>query len=138
MRPLTSLLLPAALALAGCGGGPTYEVGGTSQAAGTDAVITADEIDGGNVEVTVDILHLPPPGRMGRGLTTYVVWFTAPEAPAQKAGVLDYDADDRRGRLRATTPERRFELRVTAERNRNVRSPSETVAVRQTVNVDED
>ena len=131
-----TLFAVGAIALAGCGG-PTYHVAGSDLALGADAVITVDEIDGGNIEVTVDVTNLTPPERLGSGLTSYVVWFRRPGADTHKAGAIEYDPDERRGQMRATFTDRRFDVSVTAERNRNAIEPSRFVVVEQRVSVDD-
>jgi len=75
--------------------------------------------------------HLPPPARLGDGLTTYVVWLQEDGGQPQKAGVLEYDDSDRSGTMRATTPNSGVTLIVTAEQNRDVVSPSEIVVARR-------
>jgi hypothetical protein len=118
---------------AGCGGPSEFAMTGTERSAGTDGLVTVEELEGGNHMVTLELAHLPPPNRLGEGLTTYVVWFTAPEQAAQKASLLAYDEDDRTGRATATTPLSRFTVSVTAERNGNSGTPSDIVVARRQV-----
>jgi len=117
----------------GCGGPSEYAMTGTERSAGTDGMITVEELEGGNRLVQIELAHLPPPNRLGEGLTTYVVWFTAADQAAQKASMLAYDADDRAGRATATTPLSRFTVTVSAERNGNVGSPSDIIVARRQV-----
>lgn len=115
----------------GCGGAQHYVTTGTERSAGADANIVAEVIEGGNVMVTIEVEHLTPPERVTSGATAYVAWFTAPDAEPVKAGALGYDADDRVGRLRATNPNKRFVLTITAEANAAVVAPSEYIVIRQ-------
>lgn len=120
------------LAIAGCGPS-TINFHGTPRAVGVDAKAEISDIEGGNREVRVELQHLPPPARLGSGLTVYALWIVPPSGAAQLAGFLEYNEGERKGTARATTPGRRFQLRITAERNRNVGAPSEFVVARTTV-----
>ena len=124
-----AVLVTAALAiLVGCG--PTeYAAVGEPRAAGADATIEIDEVEGGNMMVTVEAMHLPPPGRIAEGATTYVVWFVSSGGGATKAGSLAYEADDRTGSLVATYTEETFRVIITAEPSRAAARPSEHVVL---------
>jgi len=117
-----------ALALSACGP-TTHSMVGTERAAGADGTLTIENGEG-NQLVTVELVHLPPPARVREGTSVYVVWLTPPGAQPTLAGVLAYDADDRTGTLRATTPHEQFGLIVTAEEAPDVVSPSDAVVAR--------
>lgn len=137
-RLLSVLVIVAGLsAVAGCGGATEYAVVGTSRAAGSDGTVEVEEIEGGNSLVTLTLNHLPPPDRLGPGNTLYMAWIFAPNAPAQQLGVLEYDDETRVGRMSGTSPLTRFELKVTAERNRTPSTPSDLIVAEQRVNRDE-
>ena len=121
------------LLLAGCAGPSEYQLRGTSRAAGADGMIQIESIEGGNHMVTLAIDHLPPPARLGPELTSYAVWFEEAGRATQKAGDLEYDDDTRSGRMMATTPLRRFTVKVTAERDRSSISPSDWVVATREV-----
>lgn len=136
-RHLTIWALFAGLALSaiGCGGGSwSYNVVGTSRDPGAEGTVQVERIEGGNRLVTVSLNHMTPPDRLGSGLTTYVLWFRDPRGQSTKASVLQYDTGDRSARATATTTLERFQLVVTAERNRNAVEPSENVIFNQRVN----
>jgi hypothetical protein len=126
------IVLLGLLLLVGCGPA-TYSVIGTERAVGADGKITVEEIEGENHLVTVELEHLPPPERLSNGLTIYVMWIVPDNQTPRMGSVLELDADDRTARARATTPTHRFEVRVTAERNANVVSPSEHVIIKQRI-----
>jgi hypothetical protein len=131
---LTAAALVLGLSLATSSGcGATYESMGTSTAVGADATFEVDELDGGNLMVDVHITNLPPPQRLEGSPTTYAVWVIPSGQSPSLAGFLDYDEDDREGSMKATTVHRKFEIRVTAEKNRNVAAPSSTTVARQKV-----
>ena len=120
---------------AACGGPAEYALAGTARAPGTDGLLTVETIEGGNKLATVELENLPPPDRLGDGMTTYVVWFQEQGSPPTKAGALGYDADDRTGRMTATTPTQSgFVFIITAEADPNAPSPSDVIVVRTEVN----
>lgn len=128
---LLTLSLLLLSALPACGGPAEFGLTGTARAAGTDGTATVEVIEGGSHMVVVELNHLPPPARLGDGLTTYVVWLQEDGGQPQKAGVLAYDEDERSGRMRATTPNANVTLSVTAEVDREITSPSEIVVARR-------
>ncbi len=128
---LLTLSLLMLSALPACGGPAEFALTGTARAAGTDGSVTMEEIEGGSHMVMVQLEHLPPPARLGDGLTTYVVWLQEDGGQPQKAGVLAYDADERSGSMRATTPSENVSLIVTAEADRDATAPSDIVVARR-------
>jgi hypothetical protein len=128
---LALVLIAALTGLGGCGP-TTYQMTGTEHAAGTDATATVEEIEGGNVLVTLEVEHLAPPGRVSSGMNTYVMWFRG-SGDARIGAVLEYDEDDRVGRATATTHESQFEIVVTAESTRSPGSPSEVIVMRRRI-----
>lgn len=127
-------LIGAALlaAFVGCGGPAEYVVTGTQRAAGADGLITVEEIEGNRL-VTVEIEHLPPPNRISDSATVYIVWIKPERGQPTMAGRLEFDPEDRIGRMRATTPHRHFTILVTAEADPEADSPSDVVVARQEV-----
>ncbi|MFW5876722.1 MAG: hypothetical protein ACOCXM_08290 [Myxococcota bacterium] len=134
-RDLT-LLLVLSLPLAACGGPASYQASGTNVAAGADATIEVEELDG-NAFVRLDATHLPPPQRLGEGLTVYVLWFESEGEPAEKVSVLDYDEEERSGSARASTMQENILIMVTAERSPAVATPSEHLIFKKRVTIDQ-
>mgnify|MGYP006999943502 CR=1 FL=1 len=132
-RPLSVLTLLASMLLAACGGPTVYALVGTARSIGTDGSVEVEEGEGGNYMVEVQVNHLPPPARLGEGLTTYVVWFIREGVAPTLAGSLNFNEEERNGRLIATTPYSQFRVRVTAEETRDVPSPSEYIVADQLV-----
>ncbi len=127
-----SLLAATVLSLVGCGSNE-YVVTGSERAAGADGTTTVEEHEGGNVLVNVSFENLPPPDRLGQGLTTYIVWFKPEGAGPAMAGALAYDADNRTGSMQATSPHAKLEVIVSAEKGANAASPSEYVVAKRQV-----
>jgi hypothetical protein len=131
MKKLALALATCALlgTTAACGGPTEYSVIGQHEAASADGIITVEDVGGGNHMVRINLENLPPPDRMGQGLTAYVVWFVPSNGTPVKAANLVYDRDARVGTAQATTPLSSFEVRITAERSDAVAAPSEKVAI---------
>ena len=127
-RILTLTLL--VLGLFACGGPDEYVLTGTSRSNGTDGMMIVEDT-GGNQMVTVELEHLPPPNRISPQGRHYVVWIKPSSGIPQMAGQLDYDEDERVGRMTATSPHTRFELLVTVETSMNASSPSEIVVAKK-------
>ncbi|MBX3251170.1 MAG: anti-sigma factor [Myxococcales bacterium] len=119
-------------AVSACGGPQRYVVTGTERAAGADGEVVIEKIEGSRM-VTVNVENLPPPDRITAGATVYVVWIKPQGAAPTMAGLLEYNASNRKGRMRATTPHQRFTVMVTAEVDGTVASPSEIIVLRQEV-----
>lgn len=117
----------------GCGSGQVT-VQGQNRAAGADGTISVDAQDTGNFMIETVVEHLLPPSRFGDGLTTYAVWFQAPDEQPERVGILDYDEGDRRGEMMATTSLSAFEVIVTGETAPDAVAPSEHVVFRTSVN----
>ena len=135
-RYLTIFVVFASLTLGafGCGGGSwSYNVVGSSRDPGAEGTVQVEAIEGGNRLVTVSFNHMTPPSRLGNGLTTYVLWFRDPQGHSTKASILQYNEGDRSARATATTPMRRFQMMVTAERNATTAEPSENVIFQQRI-----
>jgi hypothetical protein len=130
---IVALTLAPSMSLTACGGPDEYALVGTERAAGTDGLLVVEEIEGGNRMLNLTLEHLPPPSRLGQGMTAYIVWLKPANGQPQMASRLAYDEDERTGTATATTPGARFEVLVTAERNANATSPSDVVVARQRV-----
>ena len=67
------------------------------------------------------------------GLAAFVDWLITEEKAPVKLGKLAYDSDDREGKMVATTMEKAFIFRVTAEEGADADAPSGAVIFEQTV-----
>ncbi len=128
-----ALFAVVALSLFGCGP-KEYPLTGTSRAAGMDGKVRVEEIEGGNTMVKVELEHMVPPGRLGNGLTHYILWIQSQNQQPQRAANIDFDEDERAGRATATTPAGNFTVIVTAERGPAPVSPSDIVVARRQIN----
>jgi len=121
------------LVVVACGGSLDLAVQGQNRAAGSDGTIHVERQDTGNFMVEVAMENLLPPARFGEGLTTYAVWFQAPDQQPQRVGVLAYDEDGRSGQMMATTSLTAFDVVVTGESAPDAVAPSEHVVFRSTI-----
>ena len=135
LRPLLAVAAGALVASStpGCASTQEFALVGTPRAPGLDGVVQVEGIEGGSRLVTVSLTNLLPPERLAQHYATYIVWFGASEGDPVKAGSLEYDEASRQGSMFATTPLRSFELRITAEPNANVTTPSDVVVARRRV-----
>lgn len=136
MHRLALSALCALALLAGCGGPLRYTVQGADKATGADVNIVADVDEGAAMtRLTIKAENLPPPDRIQGGGTTFVVWARKDgDAPWQRIGALQYDADDRVGELpEASVPLTAFELMITAEQKADAASPAPAVIASQLV-----
>lgn len=130
-RTLSLFALLAALTLSACG--PTsYVVQGQQPFIGADATVEIDE-EGGAYVVEIEVRNLVPPARVAEGLTQYVVWFVPQGGTPVRAANLVYDEADREGTARATSPDARFTVIVTAEATGTPTVPSTSVVLTQAV-----
>lgn len=119
-----------ALGLFACGGPSEFVLTGTARAAGTDGMMIVEDT-GGNHMVTVELEHLPPPSRISAQGQHYVVWIKPKGGAPHVVGQLDYDPDERVGRMTATAPNDQFELIISVERVMTVSNPSEVIVVKK-------
>lgn len=120
-------------AVAGCGGPRTYSVVGTQRDPGAEARLQIENIAGGNHLLTLTVRHLTPPERLGEGNTVFMVWVRQPGGVTSLASQLAYNDDSREGSATATTPQARFTLMVTAERDGTATAPGDFIVFSQDV-----
>ncbi len=133
LPPFQACLTALIIVVAACGGSSEYVFVGGARAVGMDGVAQVETIEGGNQLVSLRLQHLPPPDRLGSGLTAYVVWFRTADQSPTRAGVLEYDTETREGVLTATTPLTQFSILVTAEEQGDVPAPSDIVVAERAV-----
>ena len=123
------LVIGAGAPMVACGSGAEYVVRGTDKSVGIDGVIAITPQQEDVNLVTVDLVNLPPPERHEKNKKFFVVWLTPFDGQVIKAGRLAYDADARRGVLRATIPTDQVFVQVTAESAPDVSKPSDFVVI---------
>lgn len=137
MRTLKTMTLGLALMFAATACGPqSYSLRGTPKAAGADGKLELEKTDAGNYMLNLEVEHLAPAKRIEAGKKVYLGWLVTEEQPPVKLGKLAYDSDDRTGVMVATTTEKAFIFRVTAEEGMDAASPSGAVIFEQTVEAD--
>jgi hypothetical protein len=86
----------------------------------------------GNTVLTLEVKHLAKPTSLSPPKTAYVVWLQAEGKDPEPVGVLEVN-NDLEGKLKATTPYKRFDLFVTAEDNPRIERPSGPEVLRGSV-----
>ncbi|AUX40035.1 hypothetical protein SOCE26_014300 [Sorangium cellulosum] len=122
--------------MAGCGGPLRYTPPGIGKAPGADAVIVADvNFDAAMTRLDINVKDLPPPERLDTSKSAFVVWARPDnDSPWQRVGALNYDTDDRTGKLKdVSVPMTRFELVISLENTSNPESPSSELVIKQDV-----
>lgn len=115
-------------------GPTTYVVQGRNPFIGVDGTVKVEKENGSHV-VFVELENLVPPNRVQQSLTQYVMWITNPGAQPSRVATLVFDEDDREGRARATAPDARFTVTVTAEGNNTPTAPSTNIVFQQAIDV---
>ena len=77
----------------------------------------------GNIKFSVETKNLAAPTQLSPAKNAYVVWIKGRDQQAQNAGVLKVD-NNLEGKFSATTPNKVFDVTVTAEDNPTVTQPS--------------
>lgn len=95
--------------------------------------VSVERVEGGQRLVVVQLNELPPPERVGPGLTEFVVWLAPPSGQRVKAGALHYDRAHQSGSLFATTTLAAFTVQVTGERGQSVDAPSSVLLTERKV-----
>lgn len=138
MRIATVAVVALAALSGACVARTNVATTGTAHAVGADGRVEVEREEGGNFLVTVEATHLPPPARLGAGLTCYVVWFQAPGQQPLRVGTLAYSEAHRSGEMRATTAQTAFAVLISGETGPDVASPSDVVVFRNSVDAPSD
>jgi|HubBroStandDraft_5_1064220.scaffolds.fasta_scaffold633596_1 hypothetical protein len=129
---ISLVCLTVVLLLGGLAWAKSYHFTGTriDPSAMGDIDLTHDRNGNGIVNVRVE--HLAKPAMLTPPSTMYVVWFQQPGSDPENEGQLQVD-NGLRGQLRTTTPLHNFDVFITAETDPTVRTPSDAVVLRGTI-----
>lgn len=94
-------------------------------------VVTSTDRNG-NTEVEVKVKHLARPQALVPPRQAYLVWVQPRGAQPELLGALKVN-DDLEGSLKATTPQKNFEVLITAEDALKADVPSSNILLRGTV-----
>jgi hypothetical protein len=125
--PVTGLLFAL-----GCGS-DRYIVIGTARAPSTSGFVEVTGTSGSSTQLKVHMEQLHAVDSLDPSLHAYVVWFEAGKAEPVRAGSLRYRPDDRIGELEATSPYRKFVVKITAEANDKPGTPGAFVVATQEI-----
>ena len=126
----------ALLFLHGCGG-DRFIVIGTARAPSTSGFVELSTKSGTSTRVKLRMEALHPVNTLDPAAHAYVVWFERGKQAPVRAGSLHYMPDERVGLLEATSPYRKFVVKVTAEANDKPSTPSAFVVATQEVSAEE-
>ena len=117
-----AVFLTLAAVLSGCTGSQKLSASSTIPAA--EGHLDCGKATNDNTSVDLKVKHLASPERLTPPASNYVVWIrTDKTAVPQNIGALIVD-DSLTGRLTTVTPQRSFELFVTAEASGQVETPT--------------
>jgi hypothetical protein len=110
----------------------------TPKAPGADGKLVCEVEEGQKqTQVKLTIEHLPPPGRVTQGGTTFVAWFRKnSDMVWARIGGVQFDESARSGSMQGSVPEVAFDFEVTAEKADAPVSPSPDVVFAQRVQKD--
>jgi hypothetical protein len=77
----------------------------------------------GNTKFSVQVKHLANPSALTPPKTTYIIWIQLAGAAPESQGVLKV-SKDLEGKFETSTPNKQFDLWITAENDSTVKSPS--------------
>ncbi|MEZ4384884.1 MAG: hypothetical protein R3A79_26370 [Nannocystaceae bacterium] len=135
MRSTIHALLTALLLSTAVGCATKVDTQTSAPALGSDAHIVAKKGKTGNIDVSIEVTNLAPPGRLVEGATAFVVWLIPADQPAVRVGALDYDEKDRAGALDMTSPDAAFTLVITLEEGAGASTPGKTRILEAAVSV---
>lgn len=120
---LLALLLTGGIATTSAA--TTLALGSSSEIPAAQGKVNLKQTKNGNVQITLKVKHLAPPGRITPGANVFVVWARgqAPGAEAQNLGALVVDKN-LNGKIRAITPMSSFDLFITCEQTQTVAWPA--------------
>lgn len=135
IRTIFALLVAGALTLgAGCATTTDYDLTAGQETPAATGEVKIKEDDNDNLRLNVEVDHLPNPGSLAAGLSTYVVWLEPTGADRMvNLGELRIDEDKRTGELEATTPYRNFNIYITAEETGQASQPSDRMILRRQI-----
>ena len=122
----TTLIFALAVSVSACALLPAKksQVGISEKIPATRAQLSFAKTDNDNTKIDLKVNHLAEPERVVPGATTYIVWVRPTgDAPAQNLGALKVDRN-LKAKLETVTPQKNFELFVTAESSPLVTNPS--------------
>lgn len=94
--------------------------------------VNIDRDGNGNTRVELHVDHLARPADLTPAMSTYVVWFQVPGMPPENEGELKVGGD-LKASLRTVTPDRNFDIIITAEQNPQTRSMTGPEVMRATI-----
>lgn len=127
------LLLSVALVFfAGLSHAKDVQLVGDSSVPAAKGQVNTSKDKNGNVRVKLKVRHLAKSTSLTPAKQAYVVWVQGKAAEPEKVGVLQVN-DKLEGSLEATTPQKEFDIFITAENDPSAQVPTGTRLLHGTV-----
>jgi len=101
----------------------TFKLQSTPIVPGASGEVKTAKDKNGNTKFSVQVKHLADPSLLTPPKSTYMVWIQQPGASPESQGVLKV-SKNLEGKFETSTPDKRFDLWITAESDATVKSPS--------------
>lgn len=127
------LFCVSALLASACSAPTYYRMTPAPTTPAAEGQVAVKEESNNNLSLEIKVFHLPPPENLAGNLDTFVVWLK----PADSEKIINLGAlnigDNRKGKLKTTTPYRDFALFVTAEPSGQVDRPGQHLVLRRDI-----
>jgi hypothetical protein len=110
----------------------TYHLTSTPLVPAATGDVDVSRDQNGNFEIQLKVSHLAKPGVLTPPATAYIVWFQEQGSEPESQGELRVD-DNLKGELKTSTPFHNFDVFVTAEGDKQARTPSGRMALRSSI-----
>jgi hypothetical protein len=94
--------------------------------------VTTETDRNGNTRIHVEVKHMASPASLSPAKQTYTVWVQPRGQSPELLGVLRVN-EDLEGSLNASTPQKDFDVLITAEDTPNPTAPSDLVVLKGTI-----
>lgn len=109
----------------GCASGRTVRLTGSPQVPAAQGAVRVESGANNNTRLRIDVHHLADPQRIAPGATALVVWAQPAAAGGAPQNIGALRVNERlEGELETVTPQRDFELTITAEPSPTASAPS--------------
>jgi len=101
----------------------TFRLQNSSIVPGAAGEVKTAKDKNGNTKFTVQVKHLANPTSLTPPKSIYIIWIQQGGAAPESQGVLKVDKN-LEGKFETATPDKRFDLWITAESDSSVKAPS--------------
>lgn len=109
----------------------TFRLQNSSIVPGAAGEVKTSKDKNGNTKFTVQVKHLANPTSLTPPKSTYIIWIQQPGAAPESQGALKVNKN-LEGKFETATPDKRFDLWITAQTDSSVKAPSGPEVLRAT------